>query len=868
MAITVTPLLTTISNCDATTGWTAATVNTDIYKEGTGSLSASVSNTTSTTYYYTLAAPTDFTGYHLYQWLCATSRVDTKANGGLRMYMYCSNTAYRTWYVGGNDNYAGGWQCFVVDPNNTSDVGLSSGTFDITQVTRVGVQFKTIQSIKAGLLNVFWDIVRYGSGLRITSADTDTITLQNIYDTNDTSTNAYGIVSKNNDIFFVQGELIFGSTTAGQHISFSDSDQVLVFLNRPVASTLYKIKVEGNSTGTINFQLGSSSGSGSSTLGYDGVLVKSAISTLTYSLDFADANIDNLKLYGSTFAGAGNVNIGSTSQALGGSGTTVHMVDSTFSSPTRVVRNVSSSATKLYLRNKITFATDSAASLDLYDVADTSSSEWNVLGSTTSGFGPGFITTSTGTQTINLTGFDFNSMDKPYITIAAESETWNSINPLWTIGTGQTELDFLGTSQGEVNERYSIAVTVQQASGTKIQDSRVKIVEENPTPAIANQVNSDSNGLASTSVLTKKFTASSPTADLTVVTHSSFALKVYKYGRTPFVGALTVTSAVTSGVTLLTDSFQVEATEATAVSDGTQKVILVESASLTQSHSIIKFTGGTGTLTVGSTVDGVSSGASGTVEEIIEGNSVAGTVILKTRNSTAFSGTESLNENAGAGDWTATLTSGSEQRFYWLIQAGTISSVKRTFQQLYDHFQAKLAEATLDTADGWDDVVLEGRAEYANPIQGVSVGTTNTFETIRNAALTHGWVVSGLNSMTGIVGYTDNSGTLWAPATTVTLEINGVKTGVEPTYYVRVRIEAAAGGSLPVGTEIMNTQATTSYGGSGYYKATTSYSYTADQPVTVRARYKGYLPYEASATIGSGGLTVTAIWLPDPNYDE
>lgn len=95
----------------------------------------------------------------------------------------------------------------------------------------------------------------------------------------------------------------------------------------------------------------------------------------------------------------------------------------------------------------------------------------------------------------------------------------------------------------------------------------------------------------------------------------------------------------------------------------------------------------------------------------------------------------------------------------------------------------------------------------------------------------------------------------------VNLEINGVKTGNEPTNYVRCRIE-----KISDGTTIMNEEAQTSYGVAGYYKATESYNYTADLPVTIRARYKGYLPFETTGTITSAGLIVTAVWIVDSNY--
>jgi len=93
----------------------------------------------------------------------------------------------------------------------------------------------------------------------------------------------------------------------------------------------------------------------------------------------------------------------------------------------------------------------------------------------------------------------------------------------------------------------------------------------------------------------------------------------------------------------------------------------------------------------------------------------------------------------------------------------------------------------------------------------------------------------------------------------VTLTVQGVKTGEEPTNHVRCRIETDPGGA-----ELMNKEATISY--NGYYKATEQYNYTGDQSVIIKARYKGYLPFRALGTITSTGLTVTVVWIEDPNF--
>jgi len=487
---------------------------------------------------------------------------------------------------------------------------------------------------------------------------------------------------------------------------------------------------------------------------------------------------------------------------------------------------------------------------------------------------------------ISTNGLDTRSADTSTETIALKNatfisnlrlinvnsnKTWNIINPVWTVNTAsESDINFQTSTSNSVNEYFSLDALVADTAGTGVDAARVKIVENDNgagSPALPNQVNTDSNGDALTNILKRKFTEAGGGGSLTTVTHSGFSLKTYKYGRAPFAGAQTVANQTggfgqSSSVTLLPDTFQVETNEATAVSDGTQKVVFVESAALNQSHSIIKWTSGSGTLVEGtSTIDGVTSGASGTLEEIIEGDETSGTGIIKSRNSTSYTaGGESLEENGGAGDWTATLTASSEKRFYWLVQAGTISGSPRTFQQLYDHFNAKFAEATLDTTDNWDDVIIDGRSEFAGPIQGVSLGSPSKFKTVRNVALTHGWCISGLSSLASTTAYTANDGTEFNPETTVSISIHVKDISNADISGARVWIDEDPS-STPY---IMNT--TTDVNGD----ANTTYKYTADQPIVVHVRKSSplatrYVPFSTTGTIGSSGFSLDVTLAVDSN---
>lgn len=295
MAITPTPLLTLISNCD-TAVWSSGAVDAEKMLEGVGCLGLKISATLGVVAKYDQGGVNgvNMSGQHFYVWFMSTSTLNTKALGGLRIYLEDKNGAYKTIYVGGSDNYPGGWQRYCCSAEAVND-GPSSGTYDPTVHRYIGVNFYTTG--KSTVVNCFWDFVHYGSGLRITSGAADQITWQNIYDAD--VVGKYGIVSKVNGIYFLLGELIFGSSAL--HIDFKDTNQIVMFVDNPkVASTLYKIKVEGYSGGTTNFEVGSKAG----TQGYGGIVFKGV---QPFLLDLDDANIDILKLYGCTFNNAGDV---------------------------------------------------------------------------------------------------------------------------------------------------------------------------------------------------------------------------------------------------------------------------------------------------------------------------------------------------------------------------------------------------------------------------------------------------------------------------------------------------------------------------------------------------------------------------------
>ena len=302
MAITVTPLLTEIDNCDSDANWDNGGDQTDVKIEGLGAMGIKVSNTTSLVCKHDQGGVggVDMSGEHFYVWFMCAGVLDTRPNGGLRIYAEDAAGNWIEWYVGGSDNYAGGWVRFAVDPNKAGD--NVSGTYDPATHRYIGVRFKTIAKWSGGNPNCFWDWVAYGSGLKITSGVADGITWEDIYQ--DDLTNAYGVISKVAGVYFVLGELQFGDAAAGD-IDFDDQNAIIVFSDTTyVASDLFVVTVQGNAAGTTNFVLGVKSG----TQGISGCVIKSG-GTVKFSVVATDTDIDKLGLYGCTFLDAGTIEL-------------------------------------------------------------------------------------------------------------------------------------------------------------------------------------------------------------------------------------------------------------------------------------------------------------------------------------------------------------------------------------------------------------------------------------------------------------------------------------------------------------------------------------------------------------------------------
>ena len=293
------------SNCDEITDWSGTpTKDIETFIQGAAALSKKVSNTTSTHVFTLAASPPDLSNTQLYVWAaCASiSILGTKAAGGFRIRVEDGSANWGEWYMAGKDTWAGAWDCFMVHTTTPFDA-KSATSPTMTAITKVGVVFYTTAS--AAKINCWWDALRYGTGLLIKSGtDTDPATFDDLVTAEETVTNRWGVIIRQEGILFIQGKLSIGSTTGGEATYFKGLNKVIVFRDRSVPADFYTITVQGNSTATTKVYWGSKVGG----RGISGCIIRSA-GTAKFRLIATDTNITELGLYGSAFFDASTISL-------------------------------------------------------------------------------------------------------------------------------------------------------------------------------------------------------------------------------------------------------------------------------------------------------------------------------------------------------------------------------------------------------------------------------------------------------------------------------------------------------------------------------------------------------------------------------
>ena len=323
----------------------------------------------------------------------------------------------------------------------------------------------------------------------------------------------------------------------------------------------------------------------------------------------------------------------------------------------------------------------------------------------------------------------------------------------------------------KVREAVSITGVVTEPDGTAIENFRLWAHEglTNDDLPSRNEVSTDSNGEYTSDLLFGEIVGGTPEV---LTSYGTYAWKGYKYGVQSYVTAANETDGIPGERGILLpigrpDDANVDAATAALALTGGTGITYTEEA--TNPHSLIKYTGGAGTIT--GTITASPSGASGTFEHQLDGDSVAGTALLRARNGTAFANGDTLSNGAG---WTANYTASSEQRFDWRIDCNN-----KTLQAAYDHERAQTdkTHATIPTV--YKDVIIWGGREHADMLQAVG---GNTYKTERNVTNSAG--VIAYNYAAGSVSYfTDNAGVQYVPPVNYSVTWDGMFDNSEVRVY-------------------------------------------------------------------------------------
>ena len=802
MAIIVTPNLITITTSETATGFAsyggtvtdAANADADLNIQGNACIAWGIKNAGAFHLYFTSSALVNLQNQHLYIWAQTIAPKVVSAFKGLGISVMVArsaatpgiaSTAY--WSVDGNDTYPGGWQCYVVDMNRRPDRSGSAWTADsIASCSKFGMFFScSLAGARAGN-NFFIDAIRYGSGLTVYGGGgtTAAATWDDIYNADNLGTNKYGIITKRAGVYFLQGSIQIGATSSFT-TSFSDNNQIVQFEPKYVSQSLYQLSITGSST-TCSF--GSAIGTGTGSIGLNPIVVRGAPDFLrvdvsgsgqiTQSLRppfYIGPEVRELQLYGSQFSHLRDVNFGSETVPMNAS--QLQLVDNSFLDTYPVVKNFSNIPTVL-LNNTIASTTGSTVfgpypvpsasyAVFLGDTSSLDSDEMKVLN--TYGFSS---THSAATQSFTLTNHNFSSNTK-YVNVW-ENKTWNIVNPTWTTPTSNS-LAFYKSASNAVYEQYRYTTQVNDSAGTALSGSSVFVYESTSTTgSVPYKYQANTSGIIF-DITKSKYTpnTTAPAAglpyNLVSQNYGGFAQKIYYYGYSPSVGALTVAAPINQSITLVTDTNITEPSQTTALALSSS--IVVNRYSGSAALRVINYASGSVAMASGSTVTGSTSGATGFVIESL-GSVSAGTVVLFKGNNTAFSQAERLisgsvsyataSVNASQGGFSGSYT--------WFVDANS-----STLTNVYDYLAAEMTRWPITKT--FDDVLSWGGSAQS---QLMYVGATGYYTVnSQNAGV---WLA---RRGTGTVQYmTSDRGNQYFPAAQYTLTLTGLIAGSEVRIYI------------------------------------------------------------------------------------
>lgn len=165
----------------------------------------------------------------VFMWMMAQcpNNTDTEANGGLRLIIGSSSTAFNAWKLRGKDtNPYGGWTCYAVDPTVTVDYTVGSPT---ATKQWFGGAVNQLANAKGG---TGIDVIRYGRGelkCEFGSTADGYATFVGAAAQNDNESNRWGLCQAIDGGYLQQGLFLMGSATNA--VDFRDSNTSVLIAN-------------------------------------------------------------------------------------------------------------------------------------------------------------------------------------------------------------------------------------------------------------------------------------------------------------------------------------------------------------------------------------------------------------------------------------------------------------------------------------------------------------------------------------------------------------------------------------------------------------------------------------------------------------
>ena len=301
------------SAADSLTDWTGSglAVDTVQFVQGSGSIYSYLAASSTTRYWNFACVPTNVMGKAIYFWfaLGKVGWLNTKAAGGLTLKLTDANGNWALWNVAGRDTLPhNGFICHCVHTDVPPD-SRSATPPNLANITSFEIRANGSFPGKAYL----WvDAVRYGTYIQVKGGTSDSpATFNDIYAAESDAANRWGVVDKVNDIYFIQGKILIGSTISGESTYFKDENQVVAFKYAIVPDGFYEIKIQGNADATTKVYFGSKVGGS----GTSGCVFRTTPGAKPFKFTANDENITELGIYGCSFFDAGSILLPTYSEA-------------------------------------------------------------------------------------------------------------------------------------------------------------------------------------------------------------------------------------------------------------------------------------------------------------------------------------------------------------------------------------------------------------------------------------------------------------------------------------------------------------------------------------------------------------------------